>query len=107
MTDENTQLPTQGTSEQQPVASDKDGNPLYAKQPQFVHLSRAVEPAQQKLSLEVIKMHEESKKKYPHLNLSHGEYILIAVKRHPIGLLKIWFIGLVLIGAFLAMYYLL
>jgi len=56
---------------------------------------------------EIQKKCEESRKKYPQLNLSNGEYILSAVKRHPIGLLKIWAIGLVLIGAFMAMYVLL
>lgn len=88
----------------QPVAYDKDGNPLYS-QPQFVHLSRAVEPIEQHISPEVMKLHEDSKKKYPRLDLSKGEFVLSAIRRHPIGLLKIWFIGLVLIIAFLAMYY--
>lgn len=90
----------------QPVAYDKDGNPLYS-QPQFVHLSRAVEPMEQSISPEVARLHEESRKKYPQLNLSKGEFVLSAIRRHPIGLFKIWGIGLALIGAFLAMYYVL
>lgn len=89
----------------EPVAYDKDGNPLYA-QPQFVHLSRAVEPIQQKISPEVKHLHEESVRKYPHLNLSRGEYVLVAVRRHPIGLLRIWAIGFGLIVAFFVVYYL-
>ncbi len=89
----------------QPVAYDKDGNPLYA-QPQFVHMSRAVQPLQEYIPPEIVARHEASTKKYPKLNLSKGEYILSAVKRHPIGLFKIWGIGLVLIAAFMAVYFL-
>lgn len=106
MTDHNTQVPNQGSYVPQPVAYDKDGNPLYAQPPKFVHLSRAVEPAEQPISEETIRLHNESKKKYPRLNLSRGEYVLSAVRRHPIGLFKIWGIGLALILTFFAIYYL-
>ena len=106
MTDSNTQVPNQGSYIPQPVAYDKDGNPLYAAPPKFVHLSRAVEPAEQPLSPETIRRHEESRKQYPHLNLSRGEYVLTAVRRHPIGLLKIWAIGFLFILAFMVMYFL-
>lgn len=87
----------------QPVAYDQNGNPLYA-QPQFVHVSRAVQPLQEVIPPEIVARHNESLKRYPHLNLSKGEYILSAVKRHPIGLFKIWGLGLVLIAAFMAVY---
>lgn len=30
--------------------------------------------------------HEESKRQYPYLNLSEGEYVILDIKRHPIGL---------------------
>ncbi len=106
MTLNNTQPPQRGDYIAQPVAYDKDGNPLYA-QPQFVHLSRPIQAMPEYIPPEIQKKCEESRKKYPQLNLSNGEYILSAVKRHPIGLLKIWAIGLVLIGAFMAMYVLL
>ena len=106
MTDNNTQLPNQGSFEQKPVAYDQDGNPLYAQPPQFIHLSRAIEPAEQQLSEETVRLHKESRKKYPRLNLSRGEYVLSAVRRHPIGLLKIWAIGLALILTFMIIYYL-
>ncbi len=96
--------PEQGYSPQ-PVAYDKDGNPLYS-QPQFVHYSRAIEPLEQHISPEVERLHNESLKKYPNLNLSRGEYILSAVRRHPIGLFKIWAIGLGLIITLLIIYYL-
>lgn len=77
----------------QPVAYTKDGQPLYAAPqpqsngPQFVHFSRAVEPADMPISPEVKKRHDESVKKYPFLNLSSAEYVIRAVRRHPIGML--------------------
>ncbi len=75
----------------QPVAYDANGNPLYAAPPQatpqFVHLSRAVDPMPQEVSPEVQKRHEESVKEHPTLNLSAHEFIISAVRRHPIGLL--------------------
>ncbi len=81
----------------QPVAYDANGNPLYAappqpsfsdgqSMPQVVHLSRAVDPVRQEISPEVKQKHEQSTKAYPSLNLSAGEFIISAVRRHPIGL---------------------
>lgn len=77
-----------------PVAYDTNGNPLYAAPPpsstyptpQVVHLSRAVDPIQQQISPEVRVRHEESTHQHPTLNLSEGEYVISAVRRHPIGL---------------------
>jgi hypothetical protein len=46
--------------------------------------------------------HNESKAKYPHLPLSHGEFVVEEVRRHPIGLLSIWFIVALLVGAIFA-----
>lgn len=89
----------------QPVAYDKDGNPLYA-QPQFVHISRAIEPPDEPIPPDILKHHEESRRKYPELNLSKGEYVLVAVRRHPIGLFKVWAIGFLFIIAAMAVYYL-
>lgn len=34
--------------------------------------------------------HEESLGKYPRVHLSKGEYVVMEVRRHPIGLLSIW-----------------
>lgn len=95
-----------GFDPNQPVAYDQFGNPLYAhpqEQPQFVHMSRSVQPMQQDIPPEVQRLHEESTRRYPQLNLSKEEYIVSAVKRHPIGLLKIWSIALMLILAFMAL----
>jgi hypothetical protein len=84
----------QSPNDPQPVAYDSQGRPLYAAPPvqmqaapQVVHLSRAVEPVEQPISPEVKKRHDESMRAFPHLNLSDGEFIISAVRRHPIGLL--------------------
>jgi uncharacterized membrane protein YdbT with pleckstrin-like domain len=76
----------------QPVAYDSEGRPLYAAPPapaapQVVHLSRAVEPIEQVISPEIKARHDESMRMFPFLNLSEGEFIISAVRRHPIGLL--------------------
>jgi len=78
-----------------PVAYDQYGRPLYAHppvtaEPQVVHMSRAVEPMPQQVSAETKKKHEESLRKYPGLNLSDGEFVISAIKRHPIGIVSIW-----------------
>ena len=79
-----------------PVAYDTNGNPLYAAPPQgyegqggtpqIVHLSRAVDPIPQELSPELKARHDRSVKEHPNLNLSSHEFIINAVRRHPIGL---------------------
>jgi len=83
---------------QQPITYDKDGRPIVTEPtppaqsdttqptPQAVYLSRAVEPAEPKISPEVKAKHEESLRRYPSLNLSEAEYVVSAVRRHPIGL---------------------
>jgi uncharacterized membrane protein YdbT with pleckstrin-like domain len=109
-------MPAQTAGQQdysQPVAYDQQGNPLYARPPQpeqgsrMVYLQRPLDPPHPELSDEVKARAEESRKKYPHLNLSEGEYIITAVKRHPIGLLQIWggltVVALLLIGLFAAL----
>lgn len=93
-----------------PVAYDNQGRPLYAHppgatigqqgEPQRVYLARPMQPEKPQVPEEVLRRHEESKRLYPHLNLSHGEYVISAVKRHPIGIVQIWLFVLVLIGAF-------
>jgi hypothetical protein len=41
-------------------------------------------------SSEIEAKHSESKKRYPELTLSRGEYVIESIRRHPIGLVSIW-----------------
>ena len=81
-----------------PVAYDHEGRPLYAHPPtvspdttpQVVQMMRPHEPIAPVISEEAKRRHAESSAKFPHLNLSEGEFVISAIKRHPIGLLSIW-----------------
>jgi hypothetical protein len=87
----------------QPVAYTKDGQPLYAapvevpQKPQLVHLARAVEPVDVLVSPEIKQRHDDSMRKYPFLNLSEAEYVIRAVRRHPIGMFVPVFITALLV----------
>lgn len=97
----------------QPVAYDAQGRPLYAHPPvnpapatmtqpaaqQVVHIARAIDPIKQEISEETKKRHEQSARLYPMLNLSEHEYVISAVKRHPIGLIVPMLFGILLITA--------
>lgn len=80
------------TDYDQPVAYDAEGNPLYARPPEHhhsatvVHMSRSLEPDKPVISESIKLKHQSSLEKYPSVNLSEGEYIISAVKRHPVGL---------------------
>lgn len=88
----------QASAAPKPVAYDNEGRPLYAappvysqvpplqSTPQVVHLSRAVEPIKPEVTPEVKARHDESAALYPSLNLSESEFVISAVRRHPIGL---------------------
>ncbi len=54
--------------------------------PQPVYMSRAVEPAEPTIPPDVQAKHDQSVRDYPQLNLSEAEYVISAVRRHPIGL---------------------
>jgi len=89
----------------EPVAYAKDGQPLYAhpaaaaSEGRTVHVSRSLTPPREPIPPEIQETCEASRKKYPHLNLSHGEFVITEVKRHPIGLIQIWaIIGLLILG---------
>ena len=83
-----------GGQTQKPVAYDPNGNPLYAAPPeqmpahpaQVVHITRATEPLHVAVSEEAKQRHSESMKAFPSLNLSEHEYVVNAVRRHPIGM---------------------
>lgn len=94
----------------QPVAYDQYGRPLYAHPPQpssapqpqqhIVHVARPINPEEVHIPEDIQRRHDEARQKYPNLNLSRGEFIISAVKRHPIGIVKIWALAIALIFAF-------
>lgn len=109
----------------QPVAYDAEGRPLYAhppttpppvpqpaqpsvspaeqqQAPQLVQMVRPLDPPKQEMTAEVRIRHEASTKKYPFLNLSEGEYVVRAMRRHPIGLFIPMVLGVFLIVAALS-----
>jgi hypothetical protein len=104
---ESTAAPAQETVHQ-PVAYDAEGRPLYAHPPTpapapvhaptVVHVARPIEPKAQEVSPELQRLHDRSKQLYPLLNLSPGEYVISAVRRHPIGLVIPLGIGTLLIA---------
>jgi len=65
----------------------------YANEPGIVHATREIEPKKREISEELQKRHDESKRKYPHLNLSTGEVVILNIHRHPIGLIVPLFAG--------------
>jgi len=92
----------------EPVAYDAQGRPLYAHPPAqppaptVVHVARQLEPEKPVMSPERQRLHERSKHLYPFLNLSDGEFIISAVRRHPIGIILPLAAGTFLIGLALA-----
>jgi len=95
-------------NEEQPVAYDAEGRPLYAHPaapqpmqapaPSVVQVTRPISPQKALVSPEDHTRHEESKRQYPLLNLSDGEYVISAVRRHPIGLVIPIGTGTLIIG---------
>ncbi len=101
----NMQSEDQDAVAQKPVAYDAEGRPLYAapvvvaeqppqasQQPpavqhQVVHVARATEPVPVEISEETKKRHDESRRLYPTLNISEHEYVISAIRRHPIGMI--------------------
>lgn len=57
-----------------------------SNEPKIVHTTRPIEPKNKVLSEAVQQRCHESRTAYPHLNLSDGEFIILDIKRHPIGL---------------------
>lgn len=70
--------------------------------PPVVHVARPLEPQQPIVSPERQRLHERSQRLYPTLNLSAGEYVISAVRRHPIGIVLPLAGGTLLIGFALA-----
>lgn len=74
----------------------------YANEPKVVHAPRAYEPEERAISEELQKRHDQSARRFPGLNLSEGEYVILSIKRHPIGLLLPMISSVALILALLA-----
>lgn len=72
----------------------------YGNEPGVRHVARDLEPPKLDVSEDNQRRHEESKRKYPFLNLSEGEYVILAVRRHPVGLfipVAITVIGIIMV----------
>lgn len=58
----------------------------YGNEPRVVHNTRAYEPRLKPISETLRNKHDASMQNYPDLNLSEGEFVILDIKRHPIGL---------------------
>lgn len=58
----------------------------YSNEPRVVHNTRAYEPQLRPISENLRQKHETSVQEYPNLNLSEGEFVILDIKRHPVGL---------------------
>ncbi|MES2876526.1 MAG: hypothetical protein V4678_03595 [Patescibacteria group bacterium] len=59
----------------------------HSNEPKVVHAVRQPEVANLSVSDDNARRHDESMKQYPHLNLSEAEFVVLDVKRHPVGLM--------------------
>lgn len=59
----------------------------HANEPKVIHATRNPEAANLTVSDEYRQLHAKSVSQYPRLNLSEGEFVVLDVRRHPIGLL--------------------
>lgn len=57
------------------------------QKPTIVHVARPTDLEKPIISPEVQRLHERSARMFPTLNLSEGEYVISAVRRHPIGII--------------------
>jgi uncharacterized membrane protein YdbT with pleckstrin-like domain len=69
---------------------------------QTAHVGASASRAEIDVSPELMAKHEESRRKFPGIHLSKGEYIIVEVRRHPIGLVSIWALMLMLVAITLA-----
>lgn len=89
-----TPMPTKATSHITARPEKIDGenfNPQiraqYSNEPDMFHTSRPYDPEPFKVSDSLMARHRASKERYPYLNLSEGEFVILDIKRHPIGML--------------------
>ena len=59
----------------------------YANEPDVVHAGREIEPKTFAISDDLRDKHDQSVRRYPFLNLSEGEYVILDIKRHPMGMI--------------------
>jgi hypothetical protein len=85
------QQPDQGNM-QVPSSQPQAPSPQQISDPQhqIVQVMRPIHPTAPPIPEDIQRRAEESKRKYPHLNLSPGEFVVDSVQRHPIGIFKIW-----------------
>lgn len=90
-----------------PVAYDVNGQPLYAhpadsahdpKVPMSVHVSHPADPEAAVIDDATKLKHNEAIRHYPSLNLSKSEYVIMEVRRHPIGLIVPFIFGIFLVS---------
>ena len=74
----------QQSNNPQPAAYDVEGRPLYYHPPQDAQPEEPQSTAAQRPSH--VTVLPESMEQYPQLNLSEGEYVILDIKRHPIGI---------------------
>jgi uncharacterized membrane protein YdbT with pleckstrin-like domain len=89
--------------EQQPGQFPQPQSQQQGDGPQQMYYSRPLDPKPVTITPEIQAKCEESRRKYPHLNLSGGEFVISDVKRHVIGLIQIWFIVLVVVAGIIGM----
>lgn len=59
----------------------------YANEPSVVHAGRSIEPQRFTISEELARKHQASVRRYPGLSLSAGEFVILDIRRHPIGMI--------------------
>jgi len=98
--------PDNQTDYEKPVAYTPDGQPLYAhpvagsqpvEQATIVHMARSMDPVRQEIPQEIKDRHDDSVRRYPQLDLSEHEYVIMSVRRHMVGLLPAAIIDFLLI----------
>jgi hypothetical protein len=104
-------MPTSPPTPQQPQPPATTPTPDVGQQPeakpQVVFMSRPMDPQNVEISEAAMQRHLESRKKFPDLNLSEGEFVVSALDRHPIGLVVIWGLaGASIVVIFAALFYL-
>jgi hypothetical protein len=89
------------TSSQAGQQLPEDSPPAAHPPTTVVQVTRPLDPIHPSVSDETMRRHTESAKRFPHLNLSTGEFVISAVTRHPIGLVRIWgLVGLLIASLF-------